>query len=151
LSPDVKTDWSEFLVFTDQVSGPASWRRALMLVRGRPFSGLAKGDWTALEGFSATIEARVVDVASRLAEHLLEMDDLFGAEWAIRRGLMIAPWDERLYRLLMTHADAAGNRGGVESALRSLGHALEWSGDPIDVVHPETAALYRRLTERPRR
>ena len=119
-----------------------------MLVRGRPFSGLAKGEWTVLEGFSATIESRIVDVAIRLAEHLLELGDLFGAEWALRRGLTAAPWDERLYRLLMTVADAAGNRGGVESALRSLGQALDWGGDPLDVVHPETAALYRRLTGR---
>jgi DNA-binding SARP family transcriptional activator len=59
---------------------------------------------------------------------------------------MVTPWDEGLYRLLMTAADAAGNRGGVESALRSLAQVLDWSGDPIDVVHPETAALYRQLT-----
>jgi hypothetical protein len=27
---------------------------------------------------------------------------------------------------------------------------LDWSGDPLQIVHPETAALYRRLTENPR-
>jgi hypothetical protein len=121
-----------------------------MLVRGRPFGGLAKGDWTVLEGYAATIEAGVVRVASRLGEFLLEAGDPIGAEWAIRRGLTLTPWDERLYRMLMTAADASGNRGAVESALRSLAQVLDWSGDPLQIVHPETAALYRRLTENPR-
>jgi len=120
-----------------------------MLVRGRPFGGLGRGDWTVLEGFAASIEAGIVEVAARLGEHLLEAGDPMGAEWAIRRGLMLTPWDERLYRLLMMAADAAGNRGGIESALRSLAQVLDWPGDPLQVVHPETAALYRRLTEQP--
>ncbi|MGO8876863.1 MAG: BTAD domain-containing putative transcriptional regulator [Acidimicrobiales bacterium] len=149
LAPDVTTDWSRFVALTGRGTGPASWRQALMLVRGRPFGGLAKGDWTVLEGFSAAIEGGIVEVASRLAEHLLDAGDLLGAEWSVRRGLMVAPWDERLYRLLMLAADAAGNRGGVESALRSLAQVLDCSGDPIECVHPETAALYRKLTESP--
>ncbi len=149
LSPDVRTDWARFVALTGPDSGPASWRQALMLVRGRPFGGLAKGDWTVLEGFSATIEAGIVDVAGRLGAHLLEAGDPVGAEWAIRRGLTLTPWDERLYRLLMMAADAAGNRGGVESALRSLAQVLGWSGDPIEIVHPDTASLYRKLTEIP--
>ncbi len=56
-----------------------------------------------------------------------------------------APWDERLYRLLMRAADVTGSRGAVEAALRSLAQALEWQGDPLRAVHPETAALYRQL------
>jgi hypothetical protein len=127
-------------------SGPASWRQALALVHGRPFEGLARGDWAVFEGFVATIEAAIVGVAVRLSEHLLEEDDPLGAEWAIRHGLLVAPWDERLYRLLMLAADAAGNRGGVESALRALAQALDCPGDPLEIVHRETAALYRRLT-----
>jgi DNA-binding SARP family transcriptional activator len=149
LSADVRTDWSRFVALTDPESGPASWRQALMLVRGRPFGGLPKGDWTVMEGFAAAIEAAVVAVAARLGEHLIEAGDPVGAEWAVRRGLILTPWDERLYRLLMVAADAAGNRGGVESALRSLAQVLDWSGDPLQIVHPETAALYGRLTKTP--
>jgi len=151
LAPDVRTDWSSFIALTGPESGPASWRQALALVRGRPFEGLAKGDWAVFEGFVAVIEAAIVDVAARLGEHLLEADDPLGAESALRRGLLVAPWDEGLYRLLMVVADARGNRGGVESVLRSLGQVLDCSGDPLDAVHPETAALYRRLTGTRRR
>jgi DNA-binding SARP family transcriptional activator len=146
LASDVRTDWDRFVGLTSAGSGPASWRQALMLVRGQPFAGLARGDWTVFEGLQAAVETAVVSVSARLAEHSLEAGDPLGAEWAIQRGLMVTPWDEGLYRLLMTAADAAGNRGGVESALRSLAQVLDWSGDPIDVVHPETAALYRQLT-----
>jgi DNA-binding SARP family transcriptional activator len=146
LAPDVRTDWWRFVALTGPESGPASWRQALALVRGRPFEGLAKGDWAVFEGFVATVEAAVVGVAARLGEHLLEADDPLGAEWALRRGLLVAPWDERLYRLLMLAADAAGNRGGVESVLRSLAQVLGLRGDPLELVHPETAMLYRRLT-----
>jgi hypothetical protein len=146
LAPDVRTDWSRFVALTGPESGPASWRQALALVRGRPFDGLAKGDWAVFEGFFAAVEAAIVGVAARLGEHLLEAADPLGAEWALRQGLLVAPWDERLYRLLMVASDAAGNRGGVESVLRSLAQVLECTGDPLDLVHPETATLYRRLT-----
>jgi DNA-binding SARP family transcriptional activator len=149
LSCDVSTDWSRFVETTGKRSGPDDWRRALTLVRGRPFGTLTKGDWATIEGFSSLIEDRVVEVASRLATHLLHDGDHDGATWAVRRGLVVAPWDERLYRLLMVACDAAGNRGGVEAALRSLATALEWTGRPVDGVHPETAALYRRLTGAP--
>jgi DNA-binding SARP family transcriptional activator len=146
LASDVRTDWDRFVGLTSAGSGPASWRQALMLVRGRPFTGLGKGDWTVFEGLQAAVETALLTVSTRLAEHSLDVGDPLGAEWAIRSGLAATPWDEGLYRLLMTAADAAGNRGGVESALRSLAQVLDWSGDPIDVVHPETAALYRQLT-----
>jgi DNA-binding SARP family transcriptional activator len=146
LAADVRTDWSRFVALTGPESGPASWRQALALVRGRPFEGLAEGDWAVFEGFVAAIEAAIVAVAVRLSEHLLDAEDPLGAEWAIRQGLLVTPWDERLYRFLMLAADAAGNRGGVEAALRALAQALDCSGDPLEIVHPETATLYRRLT-----
>jgi len=147
LAADVSTDWAKFCRLSDSSSGPASWRQALSLVRGRPFDGLARGEWTIFEGHVAAIESAVVEVAAKLGEHLLEAGDPLGAEWAIQRGLTVAPWDERLYRMRMAVADRLGNRGGVESVLRSLAQALDWRGDPLKIVHPETAALYRRLTD----
>ena len=62
--------------------------------------------------------------------------------------MLACPWDERLYRLVMRAEDAAGNRAGVEAALRQLARALEADGDPLAAVHPETAALYRSLMNR---
>ncbi|MGH9298992.1 MAG: AfsR/SARP family transcriptional regulator, partial [Acidimicrobiales bacterium] len=146
LADDIVTDWSQFDELTCAGTVPSQWERALVLVRGRPFEGLQEGDWAVLEGFVPSIQIRIVDTASRLASHLLASGDPARAEWAARRGLMASPWDERLYRALMVIAHAAGNRGGVAAALKSLAHALSVKGNPLDGVHPETAALYRELT-----
>jgi len=145
LTEDVWTDWSRFEALTCAGSEPANWRHAMSLVRGRPFEGLSQGDWTVLEGMASDMEAAIVDVALQLGEHHLDHGDALGAEWTLRRGLVVAPWDERLYRLLMRASHISGNRGGLESVLRSFAEALSFEGDPIDAVHPETAALYREL------
>jgi DNA-binding SARP family transcriptional activator len=147
---EVDTDWDRFKDLAAEERGAESWRRALALVRGRPFDGLERGEWAQLEGFTAAIEASVVDLACRLGEHSLERGDAGLAHWAALQGLLASPWDERLYRLLMRAADGLGNRGGVEAALRSLAVALELEGDPLLGIHPETSALYRRLTSRSR-
>jgi len=147
---DVDTDWDRFKDLAAEERGAESWRRALALVRGRPFDGLERGEWAQLEGFTAAIEASVVDLACRLGEHSLERGDAGLAHWAALQGLLASPWDERLYRLLMRAADGLGNRGGVDAALRSLAVALELEGDPLLGIHPETSALYRRLTSRSR-
>jgi DNA-binding SARP family transcriptional activator len=151
LGDDVRTDWWRFQHLTAAPSDPSNWMRAMSLVRGRPFHGLAQGDWTVLEGFAAGITAAVVDLAIRLAEHHLSAGDARSAEWALRRALVVSPFDERLYRLLMRACDTLGNRAGVEGALRTLASALDWTGDPLAVVHPETARLYRELRSRSRR
>jgi DNA-binding SARP family transcriptional activator len=144
------TDWDRFKELAAEPQGAESWRRALALVRGRPFDGLDRGEWVHLEGFAAAIEAAVVDVACRLGGDALERGDGGLAHWAALQGLLASPWDERLYRLLMRAADQLGNRGGVDAALRSLALALELEGDPLLGIHPETSALYRRLTSRSR-
>lgn len=146
LAEDVSCDWTEFQALTGRGSGPAEWRQALDLVRGRPLQGLAGGDWTMLEGLNAMIEGAVVDAAVNLSEALLGASDTIGSAWAARRGLVVAPWDERLYRLLMLAADRNGNRKGIEAVLKSLAVVLDIKGDPLAAVHPATAELYRRLT-----
>ncbi|MHB8457005.1 MAG: AfsR/SARP family transcriptional regulator, partial [Acidimicrobiales bacterium] len=132
LTSDVDTDWAEFERLTEPGSGPEQWSGALGLIRGRPFEGLTDSGWTLLEGFVASIEGRIIDISCRLASRCLDIGDATHAEWAVRRGLMASPWDERLYRMLMIVNHAAGNRGGMESALRSLAHMLDWQGDPLD-------------------
>jgi hypothetical protein len=146
LAADVTSDWDRFCQLSSSGATPAEWRSALALVRGRPFEGLRHGDWTVLDGFTAKIEAAVVDVACRLAAHLVQAGDADGANWAARRGMVVSQWDERLWRLVMLAADAAGNRGGVEAALREMARVFEIEGDALCGVHPETAELYRRLT-----
>jgi len=120
LGPTVGCDWGRFSLLARSEDG-ASWAGALDLVRGRPFEGLRSPDWTVLEGFTAEIEETVVDVALRLAGHRLQRDDGRGAGAAARRALLVSPYDERLYRVLLRAADAQGNPAGVESVMAELG------------------------------
>lgn len=148
LGADVRTDWDGF-VNLSRSSLPDDWQEALRLIRGRPFEGLRSPDWVVLEGVLATIEAVVVDLACRFAEHCLEQRlDARGAEWAARQGLRVSPYDERLYRVLLKAADAAGNPAGVESIMTELVHLVADDIEPYDAVHPETLALYRQLSRR---
>ncbi|MGA2805944.1 MAG: bacterial transcriptional activator domain-containing protein [Acidimicrobiales bacterium] len=143
---ECETDWDRFKELASNEDAPDSWRRALALVRGRPFDGLDRGEWAQLEGHMAAVEASVVGVACRLGELALGRGEGGLAHWAALQGLLVSPWDERLYRLMMRAADGLGNRGGVDAALRSLARALELEGDPLLSIHPETSALYRSLT-----
>jgi DNA-binding SARP family transcriptional activator len=142
---EVETDWDRFRDLASEGSGADSWRRALGLVRGRPFDALDRGEWAHLEGYGAAIEASVIGVACRLGEYSIGRGRPELAHWAALQGLLVSPWDERLYRLLMRAADGLGNRGGIDEALRNLARALELEGDPLLGIHPETSSLYRSL------
>jgi DNA-binding SARP family transcriptional activator len=165
LAPTVGTDWGRFraLAATDD---PASWGSALTLVRGRPFEGLEHADWAVFDGFVSEIEDGVVELALRLAEyHLREGGPRSAsrAARAARRALRASPFDERLYRVLLRAADAQGHPGGVESVMGELGRLLSFDlpapslrtgvcSEPVDLpdlVHPQTADLYRSLSRHP--
>ncbi len=148
LIADARTDWERFQALARRRNDPAAWREALELVRGRPFCDLHQGQWTALEGFIVEIEHAVVECALGLGGLALDAGRPDDAMWAAQRALRATPWDERLHRLLMESADAAGDRAGVEATLRHLALVLEIDGDPLRSVHPETAALYARLSGR---
>jgi len=148
LGPGVQTDWDVF-VDLSRSPGPDAWREAIKLVVGRPFDDLRSPDWVVLEGIQATVEAGIVDLTCRYARHCLEVFDAPGAEWAARQGLRVSPYDERLYRVLLRAADAAGNPAGVESVMAELVHLVADDIEPFDAVHPETIALYRKLSRRP--
>jgi hypothetical protein len=158
VGPGVSTDWRRFrsLAGSDE---PSDWRRALSLVRGRPFEGLRGADWTVLEGLAAEIGSEAVAVAGRTARWALDRGDGALATWAARRGLRASPYDERLYRLLLMAADAEGNPAGVEGVMGELirllaggevprhqGFGTEMVEDIEHFVHPDTAAVYRRLS-----
>ncbi len=147
LGPGVTTDWDSFVALS-RSDDPQAWRRAIELIRGRPFEGLRAADWAILEGISAMIEAEVVDLASRYSEWCLSSRNAADAEWSVRHGLMVSPYDERLYRLLMRAADVAGNPAGVEAVMKELVHLVAEDIEPFDAVHPETFELYRSLSRR---
>ncbi len=147
LATTVGTDWDRFVALADSADTD-SRRSALGLVRGRPFEGLRASDWPILEGIGPAIESAVVDLSCALAEDCLSADDPRGAEWAARRGLLVSPYDERLYRILMKAADLAGHPAGVESVMAELVKLVADDIEPLDSVHPNTVELYRSLTRR---
>lgn len=144
LGATVTSDWEQFqkLAANDD---PESRRLALALVRGRPLDGLRNSDWALLDGIVALIEACVVDLASRHAEFCLDHNDPREAAWSARQALLMSPYDERLYRILMRSADANGHPAGVESAMNEL-TTLIGEVEPFDAVHPETLRLYETLS-----
>jgi hypothetical protein len=147
LAKSVTSDWARFRRLAAS-EDPARLTEALRLIRGRPFLGLRSTDWVLLEGFMADIEGTVVDVACRVAEHALQNGDPAGAETAARMGLRVSEYDERLYRVLLRAADAAGNPAGVESTMLELVRLVADDVEPYDAVHPETLELYRQLSRR---
>jgi len=147
LGPSVGSDWTHFAALAERPD-PDCWREALELIRGRPFEGLRAPDWVLLEGIAANVEAVVVDLATRYAEYRLSAGDPGGAEWSARQGLRVSAYDERLYRILLRAADAAGNPAGVETVMTELVRLVADDVEPYDAVHPETLDLYRALSRR---
>jgi DNA-binding SARP family transcriptional activator len=153
LDPSVGLDWARFQALAERgyaagEGGVEDLRRALELVRGRPFEGVKPRSygWAQLDQVPV-MESAIVDAADHLAELLLRGRDHAGAQWAARQGIAGAPYDERLYRRLMLAADAVGNPAGVESAMDELLLRLEEENvEPYDTLHEETRALYERLT-----
>lgn len=141
----VVTDW-ELLQRWAATDDPEAWRRALALVRGRPLDGLRVIDWAILDGLLPAMEAAVVDLAERSGQRCLDGGDASGATWAARRGLLVCPYDERLYRVLLRAADMAGNPAAVEAAMAELVRLVAEDVEPYDAVHPETLELYRALS-----
>jgi DNA-binding SARP family transcriptional activator len=147
LGPGVATDWDRFCRLSAQPE-PAAWKRALELIRGLPFEGLRSTDWAVFSHVQANIESMVVDVSVRRAEFCMDETDPAGAEWSARQGLLVSPYDERLYRILMRAADLAGNPAGVEAVMAELLQLVGGEVEPYDSVHPETYDLYRSLSRR---
>jgi nucleoid-associated protein YgaU/DNA-binding SARP family transcriptional activator len=155
LSDRVVTDYGLFNELTSQaeeledpVAAADLLAAGLTLVRGEPFTGVGRGyAWAAPH--AGLIVAQVVDAAEELAEVRLAAGDWRGAEWAARQGLRVFPCEERLYRLLMRAAHAAGSIPGVHRAFQELAAAVADPDDgvePDDTLHPETVALLEELT-----
>ena len=149
LASTVGTDWARFQKLAES-DDPDRWEAALTVVRGRPFDGIRATDWSLLDGTAPSIEAAVVDLSGRLAGARLRSGDPYGAEWAARKGLLVSPYDERLYRMLLRTADAAGNPEGVETVMAELVRVVADEVEPVESVHPSTLALYRALSRRSR-
>jgi DNA-binding SARP family transcriptional activator len=151
LHRSVVTDVERFAV----LARAGRWIDAARLVRGPLFGGLRRSDWTVLDGTVARVEALVVDAVLRGADALMSAGRAAEAEWIVRRGLVVSPYDERLYRALLLALAAQGNRVRLRGAMAEL---LTVAGDApfpaqpghgndaeMGMLHPETTALYREL------
>jgi len=158
VSAFVRTDLQRFrdrVAYSRHQTGAdqiATLKEALRLVRGHAFAGTTRGyEWAITGGLNATIEREVVEASHRLAVICLEAKDVSGTQQAVHAGLLMSPLNEVLMRDRMLAYDLEGNPQGVESTMRDLVQGIDIEG-PIsdDDVHPETYALYERLTRRRR-
>lgn len=160
LSPAVRTDYGivcDLVTEADEAGDPAEatdlLRQALSLVRGEPLTGVGRSyPWA--HSHRQSIVAQIVDAAEELAEVRLASGDWRSAEWAARQGLRAHPYEERMYRLLMRTARAAGNMPGVQRVFRELCDMLatqDADGKPEDALEPETVEVLEALVGPARR
>jgi DNA-binding SARP family transcriptional activator len=158
LSPALGLDWDRFraLARAGQAGGPDAaslLHQALELVRGRPLDSPASRSYEWAVVHRTEMETVIAETAERLGLLHLDAGDPEQANWAARRGLAASPYDERLYRVLMRSAHAAGNPAGVEALWQELLAVLGTDLDLVDEdLHPDTIALYTSLrgSRRPR-
>lgn len=114
--------------------------RALDEVQSEPYDETSGFHW-AQGGLRRSIAGEITDVAEWLAELCRTQGDAEGARRAAQRGQLATPYagNERLGRCEMRAADLAGDRAEVRAIYRRLGSEDE-------ELHPETVALYERLT-----
>ncbi len=153
LAGSVKADVELFgaLAATDD---PHRLLQAMRLVRGPLFAGLRRTDWAVFDGTHSDIEALVVRTALRAADAFVGMGCGDEGEWIVRQGLLVSPYDERLYRALLVATAAQGNRVRLRSTMAQLRTLAGEGGRPparaashshADSLHPATTDLYRDL------
>jgi LysM repeat protein len=146
LTDKVSTDWAQF---TALAAGDIDeQRRALQLVRGRPFTGLDDADWIDLEGIRSEVEAAIVDVALTVTTHDLDTANYPGALDAARAGLAASRYEERLHRAAIRAATAQGLRGVARTLQHEMRIALDLDIEPDDQIEPETLALLSEIRDR---
>jgi hypothetical protein len=143
LTDEVTTDWQRFTALADGT--PAEQREALRLVRGRPFEGLDYADWLDLEGIRSEVEAAIVDLALTVTERELDAGNPDAAYLAARAGLDASRYEERLHRLAIHAAEAAGHTSVVDTLKGEMRTAIEDDIEPDGALQPETLELYARL------
>jgi DNA-binding SARP family transcriptional activator len=150
LNPSIRVDWTRFQTLTqlaahDQDHATQTLHQALDLVTGTPLESAAPNGYEWALVHRTEMESAIGDAADQLARHYLDQHNHAGATWSARRGLLATPYDERLYRQLMLAAYTAGNPAGVDAIMRELIQVLDAEAEPLDDLHPDTIALYKKL------
>lgn len=156
LSPSVTCDWTRFQRFSaaglhdTSEDGDLALRRALSLVRGRPFSAVDRQRYAWAEPLMQEMSEAIVDVALELSDRLREAGDTTGALWAANRGLLAAEESEPLHRAVFRAHHKAGDTTALrEAAARLVRINDQLGGEGVD-MDAETAQLLRDLLPRTR-
>ncbi|MET9427847.1 LysM peptidoglycan-binding domain-containing protein [Streptomyces sp. NPDC003036] len=154
LGPGVTCDWTRFqrlartgLARHDE-DGDLALRRALALVRGRPFTGIDPQRYAWAEPIIQEMVSAIVDVAYELSTRRREANDIPGALWAAKRGLLAAEESELLHRQVFLAHHAAGDIDALREAAARLARINEQLLGGVD-MEAETAELLRNLLPRP--
>ncbi|MEU5108463.1 LysM peptidoglycan-binding domain-containing protein [Streptomyces sp. NPDC021354] len=151
LGPHVTSDWTQFQdlyragMHNSGEDADLALRRALALVRGRPFAGVDPRRYTWAEPWVQEMTSAIIDTAHELATRRLDAHDPRSALWAASKGLTAAEENEVLHRDVFIAHHAAGDM----EALRLAAARLERINEELDVdMDTETATLLRSLLPR---
>ncbi|MFF1593104.1 LysM peptidoglycan-binding domain-containing protein [Streptomyces sp. NPDC058286] len=140
----VACDWHQFQDLTAQatdsgdVEARALLRRALELVRGRPFTGIPPRRYVWAENLTQNMTSAVVDVADDLAARCLAARDPRGALWAAGRGLDTGREREVLWRHRFEALAQLGAHDELEAAIQQLNQYLLEADLPMERKTEET-------------
>ncbi|MFE4258248.1 LysM peptidoglycan-binding domain-containing protein [Streptomyces sp. NPDC056883] len=156
LGPAVTCDWTRFqrlahtgLAHHDE-DGDLALRRALALVRGRPFEGTNPRRYAWAEPAIQEMISTITDVAHELSTRRREAGDTATALWAARQGLLACEENEVLHRCLFLAHHTAGDLGALRDAAARLAHINEQLGGDGGVdMEAETSQLLQNLLPRP--
>ncbi|MBT2446062.1 LysM peptidoglycan-binding domain-containing protein [Streptomyces sp. ISL-43] len=153
LGPAVTCDWTGFQYFArtglacHDEDGDLALRRALALVRGRPFADINPQRYAWAEPVIQEMVSTIADVAFELSNRRREAGDYPGALWAARQGLLACEENELLHRCIFLAHHAVGDLVSLRDAAARLAHINEQLGG-VD-MEAETATLLRNLLPRP--
>ena len=126
----------------------ASYRAALELVEGEPFSTTLAGfSWWETEGHGGRVTSALVEAACALAALAAESEYFELARWGLDQARLVSPYSEALSRAAMEVAAAEGDADRLRREwhdCRRLVDAL----DPGCSPSARTEALYGELVER---
>ncbi|MFE0654467.1 LysM peptidoglycan-binding domain-containing protein [Streptomyces sp. NPDC059534] len=154
LAQAVTCDWRAFQNFARiglaryDEDGDLALRRALALIRGRPFAASDPQRYAWAEPAVQEMVSAIADVAYELSTRRREAADYAGALWAARQGLLAAEENELLHRQIFLAHHAAGDMDALREAAAGLARINESLGGGVD-MEAETAQLLSTLLPKP--
>ncbi|WP_079408561.1 LysM peptidoglycan-binding domain-containing protein [Streptomyces sp. 3211] len=154
LAQAVTCDWRTFQNFArvglarHDEDGDLALRRALALVRGRPFAAIDPQRYAWAEPAVQEMVSAIADVAYELSTRRREAADYTGALWAAHQGLLAAEENELLHRQVFLAHHAAGDVDALREAAAKLARVNEGLGGGVD-MEAETAQLLDTLLPKP--